>query len=185
MTKQEVFAAIKSLVSPSVEGTKTEKFERVALEGGEVFITNQTEDSIALGDTIYIETESGFEVAPVGTHTLEDGRVIVLDESSIVTEIREVEEEVEEEVVEEEVEEVVEASETSTKIEELKGAIHDLLLAFESHSNEMDERFKSLEADYNAFKKEAEYSPIKKDNSFKTKFSKLDTRIEVLKGMKK
>ena len=185
MTKQEVFAAIKNLVSPSVEEPVTEKFERVALEGGEVFITNQTEDSIAIGDTIYIETESGFEVAPEGSHTIEDGRVIVLDENSVVVEIREVEEEVEEEVVTEEVEEVVEASETSTKIEELKSAIHDLLLAFESHSNEIDERFKSLEADYNAFKKEAEYTPIKKDNSFKTKFSKLDARIEVMKGMKK
>jgi hypothetical protein len=183
MTKAEVFAAIKNLVSPTVE----QKFERVALEGGEVFITNQTEDAIALGDTIYVETESGFEVAPVGLHRLEDGREIVLDDNSVVVEIREeVEEEVvEEEVVVDETEEVVEASVESAKISELKTAIHDLLLAFESHANEMDERFKSLEADYNAFKKEAEYSPIKKDNSFKTSFSKFDARLEALKSLKK
>jgi len=185
MTKQEVFAAIKNLVSPSTEKVE-EKFERIALEGGEVFITNQTEDEIALGDTIYIKTESGFENAPQGSHTLEDGRVIVLDESSVVTEIREVEEEVVEEEVEvEETETIVEASEQSAKIEELKSAIHDLLLAFESHSNEIEERFKSLEADYNAFKKEAEYTPIKKDNSFKNKFSKLDARIDAIKELKK
>jgi hypothetical protein len=189
MTKQEVFAAIKKLVSPSTKLVKG-KFERVALEGGEVFITNQTENEIALGDIIYIETESGFENAPEGTHTLEDGRVIVLDEFSVVIEIRE-DEEVEEVEVEEENEIIVEASEEteiseeSARIEELKSAILNLLLAFESHSKDIDARFKSLEADYKAFKKEAEYNPIKKDNSFKKKFSKLDARIDVIKELKK
>ena len=192
MTKQEVFAAIKNLVAPTTEKFEettveqtTEKFERVALEGGEVFITNQTEAELTIGDTVYVETESGFELAPVGTHRLEDGREIVLDDASVIVEIKEVEEEVEEVVEDEVVEEEVEASTDSAKIDELKTAIHDLLLAFEAHSNEMDERFKSLEADYNAFKKEAEYSPIKKDNSFKTNFSKLDSRIDYIKGMKK
>ena len=188
MTKQEVFAAIKNLVAPTVEKTVEVKFERVALEGGEVFITNQTEAELTIGDTVYVETETGLEVAPVGTHRLEDGREIVLDDSSVIVEIREevVEEDVVEEVVEDVVEEeVVEASADSAKIDELKTAIHDLLLAFESHSNEMDERFKSLEADYNAFKKEAEYTPVKKDNSIKSTFSKLDGRIATIKELKK
>jgi len=183
MTKQEVFAAIKNLVAPT---TVEVKFERVALEGGEVFITNQTEAELTIGDTVYVETEAGFETAPSGTHRLEDGREIVLDESSVIVEIREEVEEVVEEVVEDVVEEeVVEASVDTAKIDELKTAIHDLLLAFESHSNDMDKRLKSLEADYNAFKKEAEYSPIKKDNSIKTTFSKLDGRINTIKELKK
>lgn len=188
MTKQEVFAAIKNLVAPTTEKfeetTKVE-FERVALEGGEVFITNQTEAELTIGDTIYVETEEGYEVAPVGTHRLEDGREIVLDDASVIVEIKEVEEEVVEDEVVVEEEEVVEASADTAKIDELKTAIHDLLLAFEAHSNEMDERFKSLEADYNAFKKEAEYSPIKKDNSFRKNFSKLDGRINTIKELKK
>ena len=186
MTKQEVFAAIKNLVAPT---NKVEvKFERIALEGGEVFITNQTEDTITVGDAIYIETESGFELAPVGLHTLEDGREINLDDNSVVVEIREVEDEVvtEDVVVDKPLDEVVvTASEESAKIGELKTAIHDLLMAFESHSNDIDKRFKSLEADYNAFKQDAEYTPIKKDNSFKSTFSKLDSRIEMMKGMRK
>lgn len=183
MTKQEVFAAIKNLVSPSTEVEV--KFERIALEGGEVYITNQTESELTIGDTVYVETESGMEVAPSGTHRLEDGREIVLDENSVIVEIKEESEEEEvEEVVEEDVV-VEEASSELSKIEELKGAIHDLLMAFEAHSNDMDERFKSLEADYNAFKKEAEYSPIKKDNSFKKSFSKLDARISTIKELKK
>ena len=185
MTKQEVFAAIKNLVSPTVETNEVEvKFERIALEGGEVYITNQTETELTIGDTVYVETESGFEVAPSGTHRLEDGREIILDENSVIVEIKEEAEEEVEEVVEEEVVEE-EASTDLSKIEELKGAIHDLLMAFEAHSNEMDERFKSLEADYNAFKKEAEYTPIKKDNSFKKSFNKLDSRIATIKELKK
>lgn len=183
MTKQEVFAAIKNLVSPTE--TVEVKFERVALEGGEVFITNQTEDTITVGDTIYVETESGYENAPEGVHRIEDGREIVLDENSVVVEIREVEEEEVEVVEEETTEEVVEASAETAKIGELKTAIHDLLLAFETHSKETEEKFKSLNADFNAFKQEAEYTPIKKDNSFKSTFSKLDSRIEMMKGMRK
>ena len=67
------------------EVTKVE-FERVALEGGEVFISNQSEGELTLGDTIYIETEEGFEPAPAGTHRLDDGREIVLDEESSLVE---------------------------------------------------------------------------------------------------
>ena len=87
------------------EVTKVD-FERVALEGGEVFITNQSEGDLTLGDTIYIETEEGFEPAPAGTHRLDDGREIVLDEESVLVEVREEpSSEEEEEVVEEVVEE--------------------------------------------------------------------------------
>lgn len=193
MTKQEVFAAIKNLVAP-VEETTVEttevKFERVALEGGEVFITNQTEGEIALGDAIYVEVEGGnFELAPSGLHRLEDGREIVLDEESVVTEIREegeaeVEEEAGMEDKEEASSEVEEAMETATQIDELKTAIHDLLMAFESYTKETDERFNELKADYEGFKKSAEYTPAKQDNSFKAKFSAYEQRLNAIKGLK-
>ena len=183
MTKQEVFAAIKNLVAP-VE-TREVKFERIALEGGEVYITNQTEGMIALGDAIYVEVEGGnYELAPSGLHRLEDGREIVLDEESVVVEIREeAEEVVEDEVVVEEApaEEVVEAS---TQIDELKTAIHDLLMAFESYTKETDERFNELKADYEGFKKSAEYAPAKQDNSFKAKFSAYEQRLNAIKDLK-
>ena len=102
MTKQEVFAAIKNLVS-TPEKVEEVKFERVALEGGEVFITNQTEGELALGDTIYVEEGSEFILSPAGTHRVEDGREIVLDEESKIVEIKEESEVEEEEVVEDEV----------------------------------------------------------------------------------
>lgn len=163
------------------EVTKVE-FERVALEGGEVFVTNQTEGELTLGDTIYIETEAGFEVAPSGTHRLDDGREIVLDEESVLVEIREEaseEEEVVEEVVEEE---EVEAS-TSSEVTDLKQAIHDLLIGFNEEFNKLNERFNTLEEDYNQFKKEESIKPLKEETKLKQNFS--DFRMEMIKNLKK
>ena len=85
---KEALSKIAELVGYKFNGELNKvKFERVALEGGEVFISNQLESELTLGDTIYIETEEGFELAPSGTHRLEDNREIVLDENSVLIEI--------------------------------------------------------------------------------------------------
>jgi len=173
------------------EITKVE-FERVALEGGEVFISNQSEGDLTLGDTIYIETEEGFEPAPAGTHRLDDGREIVLDEESILVEVRE-EPSSEEEVVveeaskdEEEMSEETESSEdfetSNTQITELKEAIHDLLLAFNTQIDAMNEKFTTLEADYNQFKKSESIPPLKSDKEYKENFS--DFRVGMINKLK-
>jgi hypothetical protein len=183
MQYREVLGKIAKLVgyefSEELETTDV-KFERIALEGGEVFITNQVESELTIGDTIYVETEEGFELAPAGSHTLEDGREIVLDEESVLVEVREEGEE--EVVVEGEAEEEVEASEDILKIDELKTAIHDLLMAFESHSKEMENRFSTLEADYNEFKQSAEYKPLKEETKLKQTFAEM--RLELINKMK-
>ena len=183
MQYREVLGKIAKLVgyefSEELETTDV-KFERIALEGGEVFITNQVESELTIGDTIYVETEEGFELAPAGSHTLEDGREIVLDEESVLVEVREEGEE--EVVVEGEAEEEVEASEDILKIDELKTAIHDLLMAFESHTKEMEKRFSTLEADYNEFKQSAEYKPLKEETKLKQTFAEM--RLELINKMK-
>lgn len=164
------------------EVTKVE-FERVALEGGEVFVTNQTESELTLGDTIYIETEEGFEVAPSGTHRLDDGREIVLDEESVLVEIREEGSE-EEVVVEEESSEEEEMSEgTTSEVGDLKQAIHDLLIGFNEEFNKLNERFNTLEEDYNQFKQEESIKPLKEETKLKQNFS--DFRMEMIKNLKK
>lgn len=162
------------------EVTKVE-FERVALEGGEVFVTNQSEGDITLGDTIYIETEEGFEPAPAGTHRLDDGREIVLDEESVLVEVRE-------EGSEEEVEEVVE--ETSSEEEEmgqdeitqLKEAIHDLLMTFNNEIEAINNKFNSFVEDYNEFKKSESITPVKKESKVNQDFSKM--RLEIINKLK-
>ena len=172
------------------EVTKVE-FERVALEGGEVFISNQSEGELTLGDTIYIETEEGFEPAPAGTHRLEDNREIVLDEESTLVEIREEPSE-EEEVVVEEAKEDEEMSndtessedfdEATRQITELKEAIHDLLMAFNTEVQSLNEKFNILEADYNQFKKSESIPPLKKETKLQENFS--DWRVGMINKLK-
>jgi hypothetical protein len=171
------------------EVTKVE-FERVALEGGEVFISNQSEGELTLGDTIYIETEEGFEPAPAGTHRLEDNREIVLDESSILVEIREEPSEEEVVVEEEEAKEDEEMSndttqdfeESNRQITELKEAIHDLLMAFNTEVQSLNEKFNTLEADYNQFKKSESIPPLKKETKLQENFS--DWRVGMINKLK-
>ena len=171
------------------EVTKVE-FERVALEGGEVFISNQSEGELTLGDTIYIETEEGFEPAPAGTHRLEDNREIVLDESSILVEIREEPSEEEVVVEEEEAKEDEEMSndttqdfeESNRQITELKEAIHDLLMAFNTEVQSLNEKFNILEADYNQFKKSESIPPLKKETKLQENFS--DWRVGMINKLK-
>ena len=172
------------------EVTKVE-FERVALEGGEVFISNQSEGELTLGDTIYIETEEGFEPAPAGTHRLDDGREIVLDEESTLVEIREEPSE-EEEVVVEEAKEDEEMSndtessedfdEATRQITELKEAIHDLLMAFNTEVQSLNEKFNTLETDYNQFKKSESIPPLKKETKLQENFS--DWRVGMINKLK-
>lgn len=172
------------------EVTKVE-FERVALEGGEVFISNQSEGELTLGDTIYIETEEGFEPAPAGTHRLDDNREIVLDEESTLVEIREEPSEEEEVVVEEsssdeemseETESTEDFEETNRQITELKEAIHDLLLAFNTQVDAMNERFNVLENDYNQFKKSESIPPLKQETKLQENFS--DWRVGMINKLK-
>jgi hypothetical protein len=172
------------------EVTKVE-FERVALEGGEVFISNQSEGELTLGDTIYIETEEGFELAPSGTHRLDDNREIVLDEESTLVEIREEPSEEEEVVVEEsssdeemseETESTEDFEETNRQITELKEAIHDLLLAFNTQVDAMNERFNVLENDYNQFKKSESIPPLKQETKLQENFS--DWRVGMINKLK-
>ena len=188
MEYKEVLGKIASLVGYEFNSQETVeiKFERAALEGGEVFVTNQAESDFAIGDTIYVEGAEGYELAPAGSHILDDGREIVLDEESKLVEIREEgnDDDTQEEVIvespEEEVE--VETSVETSQVNELKTAIHDLLMAFESHANQIDQRFSKLEADYVEFKKSAEYKPLKEETKLKQSFAEM--RMDILNKMK-
>jgi hypothetical protein len=189
MEYKEVLGKIAELVGFEFKSQETQvevKFERVALEGGEIFVTNQAESDFAIGDTIYVETAEGYEVAPAGSHILEDGREIVLDEESKLVEIREEgdDDDTEEEVIVESPDEEVEV-ETSvdiSEVTELKTAIHDLLMAFEKQASELNDRFSTLEADYTEFKKSAEYKPLREETKLKQNFA--DMRLDILKQMK-
>jgi hypothetical protein len=159
--------------------SSTHNFAEVELEGG-ITISNQTEGDFMIGDVIAVKNEDGtFTIVGAGEHKLAgDGGVFITDEEGKLVEIRQ--EESEEPVIEVEVEtgdekEMME----STKIQELKTAIHDVLFAFEKQSQEITE----LKKDYEAFKKSSAYTPLKEDKLITNAFS-TDHRYEVLKEWK-
>jgi hypothetical protein len=158
--------------------SSTHNFAEVELEGG-ITISNQTEGEFMIGDVIAIKNEDGtFTIVGMGEHKLTDGGVFITDEEGKLVEIRQ--QDSEEPVIEVEVEtgdekEMME----STKIQELKAAIHDVLFAFEKQSKEITE----LKKDYEAFKKSSAYTPLKEDKLITNAFS-TDHRYEVLKEWK-
>jgi hypothetical protein len=120
---------------------------------------------------------------------LDDGREIVLDEESKLVEIRE--EPSEEEVIVEETSNDEEMSEetdtedfdeTNKQITELKEAIHDLLMSFTNEMKSMDERFNTLENDYNQFKKSESVNPLKQETKLKENFS--DWKVDMINKLK-
>lgn len=160
----------------SSEKTTTETFAQAELEGG-VNITNSTDGEFVVGDTISLVNEDGTtSVVGAGEHKLMDGRLFITDAEGKLTEIKDItSEEPESEV---EVEEASSEEMESTKIEELKKAIHDVLFAFEAQSKLIED----LKADYEEFKKSASHAPLKEDKLVSKNFT--DARYEILKAMK-
>ena len=77
-----------------------EELERLPLQGGEIIVEIE-------GDRINVVGEDDQLIpAPEGQHTLEDGRVVIVEEEGIIAEIRQPEEEVEAEEKPKEEEEV-------------------------------------------------------------------------------
>lgn len=157
--------------------TQAHSFAEAELEGG-VKITNSTDGEFVVGDTISLVNEDATtSVVGAGEHKLMDGRLFITDAEGKLTEIKDItSEEPESEV------DVVEGGEgemmESSKIEELKKAIHDVLFAFEAQSKEIE----ALRADYETFKKSASHTPLKEDKIVSKNFS--DARYEILKQMK-
>jgi hypothetical protein len=153
-------------------------FAEAEVEGG-VMITNSTEGEFVVGDTISIKNEDGtFTIVGPGEHKLTDGKLFITDTEGVLVEIKDMaSEEPESEV------EVVEAGDgeemsQSTKIEELKQAIHDVLFAFEAHTKEIE----TLRADLESFKKTAAHQPLKEDKFVSKNFA--DERYEIIRAMK-
>ena len=80
-----------------------QKFDEAVLVDG-TKVTNQSEDSFAEGQTLYVVTEEGETVtAPEGAHMTESGIEVVVDGQGVITQVNRPDEAAEEEMPAEEV----------------------------------------------------------------------------------
>jgi len=121
MNTNDMISKIKEVVGLSEEV----KLEQQALENGTVIEA----DSFEAGSEVFIITEDEKVALPVGEYQLEDGRMLVVVEEGLISEMKEAgEEEVEEEVEEVEAEEEKEEMGYATKEElaEVKDMIEEI-----------------------------------------------------------
>ncbi|MDB4158036.1 hypothetical protein N9609_00945 [bacterium] len=123
MKSNKVIEQIKNVLNLNEEV----KLEQMKLDNGTVIEA----DSFESGVEVFIVTEDEKVALPIGEYSLEDGKLLVVTEEGIISEIKE--EEAEEEVEETEEEEVeVEAAEeevtyaTKEELEEVKSLVEEI-----------------------------------------------------------
>jgi hypothetical protein len=137
MKATEMLNQVKNLLG--VELSEEVKLEQMKLENGTVLEAEAFEKD----NEVFIVTEDEKVPVPSGEYSLEDGKILVVEEG-IISDIKEMEEEVEEEVVEEEeatseeeLKEEVYAS--KDELSELKAIIEDLKAKLELKDQETAE----------------------------------------------
>lgn len=128
MNLQEVFKKIEMALTPTQDAAP-EVQEEVKVELAMMKLIDGTmleADEFVAGANVFLVGEDEERVAaPVGEHTLEDGRVLVIEEEGVIAAINEAAEVVEEEAPEVEVEQAAEEMAYVTK-EEFGAAIDEL-----------------------------------------------------------
>jgi len=137
MKATEMLNQVKNLLG--VELSEEVKLEQMKLDNGTVLEAEAFEKD----NEVFIVTEDEKVPVPSGEYSLEDGKILVVEEG-IISDIKEMEEEVEEEVVEEEeatseeeLKEEVYAS--KDEVSELKAIIEDLKAKLELKDQETAE----------------------------------------------
>lgn len=127
MKPMEMLNQIKSVLGVELSTEEKVELAQAKLENGTVLEA----ESFESGKEVFILTDDEKVALPIGQYEMEDGKILVIEEDGIISEIKEggeeevVEEEVEEvEQVEEELSEEVYAS--KDEISELKAMIEDL-----------------------------------------------------------
>jgi len=143
MKNSTLLEKIKALLSNEV------KLEQMLMGDG---VTKIEADSFEAGKEVFVVTEDEQKIAvPVGEYELEDGRILVIVEEGIISEIKEKEEEVEEveeEVKEEEVTEAMPEEEMSAPVATPKKTIESIVKeSFFSEMEKLKEQNEELKAE--------------------------------------
>jgi hypothetical protein len=140
MKNSTLLEKIKALLSNEV------KLEQMLMGDG---VTKIEADSFEAGKEVFVVTEDEQKIAvPVGEYELEDGRILVIVEEGIISEIKEKVEEVEEEVKEEEVTEAMPEEEMSAPVSTPKKTIESIVKeTFFSEMEKLKEENEALKAE--------------------------------------
>jgi len=137
MKSLEILNKIKTFLGEETVEQETQPTEE-ALELAQLKLENGTvleADAFESGNEIFILTEDEKVAVPKGEYLMEDGRMLVVEEEGVISEIKAQEEEKEEEAPEEAPEEVeeeekeemyVSKEEFESAVEEIKGMIKEL-----------------------------------------------------------
>lgn len=121
MKNSTLLEKIKAMLSNEI------KLEQMLMGDG---VTKIEAETFEAGKEVFVVTDDDQKIAvPVGEYELEDGRILVVVEEGIISEVKEKEEEVEEEVKEEEVTEEMpaEEEEMSTPVAAPKKTIESIV----------------------------------------------------------
>jgi len=142
MKNSTLLEKIKALLSNEV------KLEQMLMGDG---VTKIEADSFEAGKEVFVVTEDEQKIAvPVGEYELEDGRILVIVEEGIISEIKEKEEEVEEveEEVKEETTEAMPEEEMSAPVSNPKKTIESIVKeTFFSEMEKLKEENEELKAE--------------------------------------
>ena len=187
MNLQEVFKKIEMALTPSQDATPEvqEVQEEVKVEMATMKLAGGVvveAESFEAGENVFLLGEDDEKVAaPVGEHELEDGRILVIVEEGVISEIREagevVEEVVEEEATEEAMEEqdmaYVSKEEFTAAIDEIKEMIAAMMPQEEEMASEevKEEEKVEMSADEAPAAKKVAAAPVEKKQDM-VQFSK-------------
>jgi len=174
MNLQEVFKKIEMALTPSQDAAP-EVQEEVKVEFAMMRLADGTmleAEEFVAGESVFLVGEDEERVAaPVGEHTLEDGRVLVIEEEGVIAAINEAAEVVEEEAPEVEVEQAEEMAyvtkeEFGAAIDELKEMIAGMMpqeeMAAEEVTEEVVEEKVEMAADEAPAAKKVAAAPVEK-----------------------
>lgn len=174
MNLQEVFKKIEMALTPSQDAAP-EVQEEVKVEFAMMRLADGTmleAEEFVAGESVFLVGEDEERVAaPVGEHTLEDGRVLVIEEEGVIAAINEAAEVAEEEAPEVEVEQAEEMAyvtkeEFGAAIGELKEMIAGMMpqeeMAAEEVTEEVVEEKVEMAADEAPAAKKVAAAPVEK-----------------------
>ncbi len=184
MNLNEVFKKIEMALTPNEEEVQEVQGASMRLANGVVLEA----EAFEAGQNVFLVGEDGEKVAaPVGEHELEDGRILVIVEEGVISEIREAaaieEEEVKEEMAEEEIsveapeeiapemEQIVEAvvevmspvlEEIKEQVEEMKRKFEELIVKDDAVEMSIDEAPAAKKVAAAPVQKKAEFNRLEK-----------------------